>query len=197
MNELQLLQTMLMLAEGDAGGDGKSENPEPTNQKDDTKSDSDKGDGKEDKPFKSFASEEEYSNAVKSERSKAKNEVLKELGVNKLEEAKQKISATDEVSQDLASYKSKVDNLEQDLALKDVGIKDEFKDDALTLAKARMSEGKNLTTALGEVVERMPNMASQKQGVKKMGANKGEDKDDKASTQQADKLKQKYPWLKI
>lgn len=196
MNELELLNTLLAFAEGDGGGDGGSDKPEPTGQKD-GQPDSDKGEGEKNKPFKSFASEDEYNNTLKSERSKAKNEVLKELGVNKLEEAKQKISATDEVSKDLANYKSKVDNLEQDLALKDVGIKDEFKDDALTLAKARMSEGKTLTTALSEVVERMPNMASQKEGVKKIGADKGKGKDDDTSTAQADKLKQKYPWLKL
>jgi len=192
MNELQFLLNQLAFNEGDGGGDDKK----PADPKQDD-TDSGKGDESNESAFKSFASEEEYNNTLKSERSKAKNEVLKELGVNKLEEAKQKISATDEVSKDLASYKSKVDNLEQDLALKDVGIKDEFKDDALTLAKARMSEGKNLTTALGEVVERMPNMASQKEGVKKMGADKGKGKDDDASTAQADKLKRKYPWLKL
>ena len=42
--------------------------------------------------FKTFKTQEEYDNAVKSERSKAKNEVLKEMGIKSVDEVKEKLT---------------------------------------------------------------------------------------------------------
>ena len=110
-------------------------------------------------PFKTFATEEEYNTALKSERSKGKGELLKELGVDKLETAKTAITKVQELETQLNTTKSEFQKAQEELVLLQVGVKEEFKNEALTLAKAQVKDGVDLKAALTTVITKLPSMA--------------------------------------
>lgn len=111
-------------------------------------------------PFKAFATEEEYNTALKSERSKGKGELLKELGVDKLETAKTAITKVQELETQLNTTKSEYQKTQEELILLQVGVKEEFKQEALTLAKAQVTDVVDLKAALSAVITKLPSMAA-------------------------------------
>lgn len=148
-------------------------------------------------PFKSFATEEEYNNFVKSTVSKSKNEILKALETSSVDEGKQKISEAEKLGADLQLAFQKLSQLEEENAVVKLGVSDEFREEALTLAKAKVSGDVSLEQSLSEVIKKFPNLLKNKPGVKveKIGTEKSESKtstDDDVRTM----LKNRYPWLK-
>lgn len=111
-------------------------------------------------PFKSFATKDEYETAVKSERSKAQNDLLKEIGIQKVQDAKDAITKYAALETQHNELKIKANQLEETLTLKDAGIKDEYREEALTLAKAKVNEKTNLAEALKQVIAKMPIISS-------------------------------------
>jgi len=154
--------------------------------------DGDDGKGEEtpkEKPFKSFATEDEFNSAIKSERSKAQNLILKELGISSVKEGKETLSNTKELSE----YKEKYNKLQEDLIVTKAGVKEEFKEEALTLAKTYTSEEVNLEQALEKVIEKMPIMLGKEQGkFRQLGGTKGDGQKEEIS----DAIAKKYAWLK-
>lgn len=79
---------------------------------------------KEIKPFKVFETEEEFNKILQSASSKAKGEILKELGINSVAEFKEqyeKVEQLTELSNTLAEVQSRVDSLvEEKLRLESI-----------------------------------------------------------------------------
>jgi uncharacterized phage infection (PIP) family protein YhgE len=76
------------------------------------------------KPFKVFETEEDFNKVLQSASSKAKGEILKELGINSVAEFKEqyeKVEQLTEISNTLAEVQSKVDSLvEEKLRLESI-----------------------------------------------------------------------------
>lgn len=76
------------------------------------------------KPFKVFETEEEFNRVLQSASSKAKGEILKELGINSVAEFKEqykKVEQFKELSQELTDIKAEVDKLiEEKLRLESI-----------------------------------------------------------------------------
>lgn len=146
------------------------------------------------KVFKTFATEEEFTNAVKSERSKAKNEILTELGVKSVDDAKSALAAKTE----LETVKNTVTQLQEKLVLTENEVAEEFKNEALTLAKAGLKEGVDLDAALKQVLAKFPNMkkpSSVIKGIDAVGTQPSAAPSEAA--QVGKRISTKYPWIKI
>lgn len=125
--------------------------------------------------YKTFENEEEYNKALQSERSKAKHEILQKLGLESVEKGKENLTKAEELEQHLQKAISRLNQLEEENVLVKTGVQDEFKEEALTLARAKVSDEVSLEAALKQVTEKFPNLVSpqKKQGVEKVGAEKG------------------------
>jgi hypothetical protein len=125
-------------------------------------------------PYKTFATEDEFNRILQSERSKAKGEILKQLNIENVENGKKELTKAEQLESDLKVTLTRLEQLEQENAIVKVGIADEFKEEALTLAKAKVNSTKNLEAALREVSSRLPNLlAAGGAKVEKVGADKG------------------------
>jgi len=140
--------------------------------------DNNENQSQEDKPYKSFKDESEYLNTLKSERSKAKNDLMKELGISSVDEAKATFKKAGELEGELNTFKTKTSELEEQLTLTKNGVKDEYAEEALSLAKSKVGDDKDLSTALGEVIKKFPMMASKAQPNVNVGGDKGDNKDE-------------------
>lgn len=143
-------------------------------------------------------SEEEYNKAIKSSASKAKYEILKEMGVKSVDDFKQKYSEYEGAIKDKESLLSQLDErdvqikqLRTNLVMEQLHVNEDFKDDLVTLATSKMSDKVDFETACKEVLERNPNWLKAKEPVK-MGTEKSEKKPEDTMS----KIKEKYPWLK-
>jgi hypothetical protein len=191
MNLLEILNNMKFYEADDGDGDGAG----AEDKNEDNKGD----DGKEvEKPYKSFKEESDYLNTMKSERSKAKNELMKELGISSVDDAKTTFKKASDLEGEINTYKTKTSELEESLTLTKNGVKDDYADEALSLAKSKVGEDKDLATALGEVIKKFPMMASKAQQVESVGSDKGgEDKGQDDQGKVKSELKKKYPWLDL
>lgn len=122
-------------------------------------------------PFKVFDSEEDFQRELKSAESRAKNDILKRLNLNSVDEGTQTITKAEQLEQDLSKAFAKLQSLEEENALVKLGVQDEYKEEALTLARARKTEDKSLEQALKEVGEKFPDLFNvRKKGVEKLGS---------------------------
>lgn len=143
----------------------------------------------EETPFKSFATEEEYNKAIKSEQSKAKNELLKEMGVKSVQETKDalaKVASFDELN-------TKYQKLEENLTLTELGVKDEFKDEALLLAKSKVTDEMGLKDALTDVIKKMPNLAKAPIADIIIGTERGDKKEIEEENSASKRIAEKHP----
>jgi hypothetical protein len=148
----------------------------------------------ETKVFKTFATEEEFTNAVKSERSKAKHEILTELGVKSVDDAKAALAA----KQELEAVKLNVAQLQEQLVLTQNSVADAYKNEALTLARANLKEGVTLEAALKEVLVKFPNMVkptSVAKGIENVGIDSTVAPKTEATI--GKNITTKYPWIKL
>ncbi|NLZ45513.1 MAG: hypothetical protein GX896_02360 [Clostridiales bacterium] len=145
-------------------------------------------------PFKTFESEDDYNREIRSQRSKAKKEVLDELGVKSIDEAKTNLSKSATLETELNETKSKYQTLEQDYHLSKAGVKDEYKEEVITLAKAKMNDETTFDKALEAVIQKMPFVTGKAfQG--QVGGEGGRHDEDGTKTL-TEQLSKKYPWIK-
>lgn len=145
-------------------------------------------------PFKAFESEDDYNRTIKSERSKAKKEVLDELGIKSIDEAKTNLSKSATLETELNETKSKYQTLEQDYHLSKAGVKDEYKEEVITLANAKVNDETTFDKALEAVVEKMP-FVTGKPFQKQVGSQPGQ-KEETGEKTVTEQLAKKYPWIK-
>lgn len=127
-------------------------------------------DGEEDKVetpsfFKTFSSEEDFTKFTQSISSKAKNELLDEIGYKSVSEIKgvvEKGSQYDEVSNKYTEIETKYNSvlaesekLKVDLLTTKYNINDEFKDEFVTLAKSKVTDEVDIDTAAQSVYEKL------------------------------------------
>ena len=123
-------------------------------------------------PYKVFDSEEDFQRELKSAESKAKNDILKRLNLNSVDEGTQTLTKAEKLEQDLQMAFEKLQSLEEENALVKLGVQEEYKEEALTLARARKTADKSLEQALKEVGEKFPDLFAQpvKKGVERLGS---------------------------
>lgn len=141
--------------------------------------------------FKTFKTEEEYNNFVKSERSKAQHGLLKELGVEKLDEAKTGLTKYASLQNEHSELQNKHTELNEQYLLDKAGVNEKYREDALILAKAKVTEDVKLEDALKETVKVMPFLVGKGFTDSVGGERKTKEDDDVTKT-----LSKKYPWLK-
>lgn len=141
---------------------------------------------------------EQYERALQSASSKAKYNILKELGINSVDAFKAEKSKYDELiktssdrESEIATLKSENDKLKTDIMLNELGVDEAYKDDLLVLARARTTDNTDLKSAAQEVLSKNPNWKAHKEPVN-LGTERSELKD----TTQESSLYKKYPWLK-
>ena len=147
------------------------------------------------KPYKVFTTEDEYQKELKSAQSKAKNEILKSLGVNSVDDGKTNLTKAEQLEKDLQAAVTKLNGLEEENALVKAQVSEDFREEALVLARAKTDLP--LDKALAEVVKKFPNLqgkAAQK-GLEKAGSEKTETPGNEDSLNKD--LMAKYPWLKL
>jgi hypothetical protein len=148
--------------------------------------------------FKEFSTEDDYNNSIKSERSKAKNEILVELGLTNVAEGKEALTKTSTLQEAFDTATTKATKLEESLALTKLGIGDDYAQEALALAKGRVNDKVDLTAALTEVSKKFPVMLGK--SIVKTPDIGGERKEDTSSADEGTlkkNLSKKYPWLKF
>lgn len=140
--------------------------------------------------------QEEYDKAIKSAAGKAKNEILKELGVSSVKDFNILKRNYEDAIKNAEDLSTQNENLSNRLVLKDLNIRDDVEDDFISLAKKRITDDKTFNEAAREVAELYPNMIKEFTASKnvKIG-NEKKDGSKKESTYSEEMLK-RYPWLK-
>ena len=144
-------------------------------------------------------SKADYDKAVKSAASKAKYDILKELGINSVKEFQDlkntyetAINEKSNLEKSISDLNNKNTSLEEDLLLTKMGVSEEYKKDILTLAKSKVDEGHNLETVSKELLEKYPQWRNVKETIK-MGTEKS---DFENKPEVSSELLKKYSWLR-
>ena len=150
--------------------------------------------------FKTFATEEEFNKAVKSEQSKAKNELMKDLGIKNVQEAKEVFAKVSQLETQITEFQTKTTEWEnkytqvqEELVITQFNVKPELKEEALTLAKAKVTTEMPLNKALEAVVAKLPHLVDAQRKVQPIGGQQGK-KDEQNVV--SDSLAKKYAFLK-
>lgn len=141
--------------------------------------------------FKTFATEEEYNKVIKSETSKAKNSLLQEIGIKSVQEGREALTKASELEAKIAEIETKYTQAAEELVIVSANIKPEFKEEALTLAKAKVTEEVPLDKALEAVVAKLPHLLNIDRQQTSIGGDRKESEEKKVS----DFLANKYPHL--
>ena len=109
-------------------------------------------------------SEDEYKKACQSSASKAKYEILQELGIKNVDDYKAKvgeyekaIADTKSLKESVTKYESQIKELNETLTLNRLHVSEDFKDDVLTLARAKVTEDVSFEDAVKAVIDKNPN----------------------------------------
>lgn len=152
----------------------------------------DKQQDKPAEPFKTFATQEDYDKAIKSEASKQKLEWMREVGVQSVDEFKTTKSKYDEATKNYDQVVKERNDLSDKLLVRELDVGDEYANDLLTLAKSKVSPDKDLKAAASEILDKNPGWkVSRAQSIKI-----GTEKASPAPVQTDDKLSARYPWLR-
>jgi len=137
--------------------------------------------------------EEELNKLLQSERSKAKNEILKALDIKSVDAGKENLTKAEQLELNLKTALDKLEKLEEENAVVKVGVEEQFREEALTLAKAKVNSTKNLEAALKEVVAKFPGLTGKSgEAVTKVGAEKTEIKPQDDANKIIERLNAKY-----
>jgi hypothetical protein len=139
-------------------------------------------------------SEEEYNKAVQSASGKAKNEILKELGITSVKDFNILKQTYETAIKDAEVLASTNESLSNRLILKDLDIRDDVIDDFISLAKKRVSDNKSFEQAAKEVAEIYPTMVKTFEKQVKVATEK-KDGSKKEHTYSEEMLK-RYPHLR-
>jgi len=144
-------------------------------------------------------SREDYDKAIKSASSKAKYDILKELGINSVKEFQELKNTYETAINEKVSLEENINTLnkdkvklQEDLLLSRLGVSDEYSNDLLTLAKSKVDENHTLEQVSKELLEKYPQWRNSKETIK-MGTEKTDNKAKKPEIDQT--LLKKYPWL--
>ena len=140
-------------------------------------------------------SQEEYDKAIRSASSKAKNDILHELGISSVKDFSILKETYEKSINENEALKKSNDDLNHRLVLKGLKVKDDASTDFITLATARMSDKKDFSAASKEVAELYPNMLESY--IEPTSAKLGNPKSENPSTEpkySKDILK-RYPYL--
>jgi len=164
----------------------------------------------ESKPYKVYGSEDEFKKDVQSLSSKAKYALLQELNVKNLEEARAKFSeleftkselkALNDIKSELETARAEKNKLTESLLLTELGVRNELRDDFLTLAKSKVNDKTALPDAARLVLEKYTYFAGQSNDkspapAAKIGSERKAANVDMASAEK-ERLIQRYPHLK-
>lgn len=145
-------------------------------------------------PFRSFSTEDEFNKLMQSERSKAKNEMLKEFGVASVSDFRNLKKTYEDAIGKTQTLENTVEDLNHKMILKDLNVKSENIDDFMSLAKKRVSENKTFEDAAKEVASlyntfiNTPVITDTKLGTEKT--------EPKKESTLSPALKERYSWLK-
>mgnify|MGYP001264752839 CR=1 FL=1 len=159
------------------------------------------------KEFKLPTTKEEYDTLVKSAVNREKTNFLKELGVKSVKEYKEQLSKAEEAlsknedlikqSEELIKQKEELsqqyESLKQTSTLDRFGVKEEYRDYLIKLAKDKIDAEHSFESVLQNLVETKYQHTIQKGNIK-IGSEKTQIQKD--STSVSPELISKYPWLK-
>lgn len=145
--------------------------------------------------------EEEYNKAIQSASSKAKFDILKELGINSVKEFKDLQTTYNNAIQEKETLNNKTQELENELAkikldnkITSLGIAEEYKDDFMELAEVKMTKtSKSFDEVSKEILEKNQHWIKTN-SIEKLGTDRQTDKSQPDGV--SDNLKEKFPWLK-
>ena len=143
-------------------------------------------------PLWKAPTKEEYDKTIQSTASKAKYDILQELGITSVNDFKTKSDSVNKALSETSALKTENEHLKEDLICKDLQVDDAYKDDLLTLVKAKTTDSKDFKTVAEEVLNKNPNWKVARPSVK-IGIEKSEKND--TSTVES-RLAEKYDWLK-
>ena len=177
---------------------GANPNPAPQPQQPTPTPEGDKpGEPGEPQPEKTYTAEE-YNRAIQSANSKGKNEILKALGINSIDEGKNLISGKSDLEKDIADLKArfaeserKAQESERKAAVLSKGVDAAHVEDATILAAAKATGDKTFDAALDEVLKANPQFLAAQPAA--FGSQKTPSP---AKDGLQDTLAKKYPWLK-
>ena len=156
--------------------------------------------------FKLPATKEEYEISIKAAVNKEKTNFLKELGVKSVKEYKESISKAEEalskheelikqneqIIKEKESISHEYENLKQTSALDRLGVKEEYREDLVKLAKDKVTADNSFEAVVKNLVETKYQHTVQKPQVKI-----GTEKTDQQSGQStSSELHKKYSWIK-
>lgn len=146
-----------------------------------------------DKPYRTFATEEDFNKFIKSESMKRVNELYKELDVKSMDELKTFKESSKLYSELKSSYddlntsktsleeqfnsiKTENDSLRNSLLINRLGVNEELSKDFLTLAASKMDENTSLEQAAESVLQLYPYFKNNTvKDIFKIGSPKSED----------------------
>lgn len=147
--------------------------------------------------FKTFATEDEFNKFQQSVSSKAKGEILKEIGVSsvsdvkdrftKLPEYEKKASEYDKLFPEFEKIRQERDASIDALIVTKFGVNDEFKNEFLTLAKAGVKENITLEQSAEAVFKKLTSTSIISNPKIKIG---GDTKPPQFEATQLDKIRQ-------
>lgn len=147
-------------------------------------------------PYRTFTTEEELNKFAQSERSKAKGEILKSLGINSVSDFQSLKKTYEDAIGKAQSQEDTINNLNQKLVLKGLNVKDENTEDFIELAKKRTTNEVSFEDAAKQVAELYPTMIVGKviSSETKIGTEKQEG--NKTETKYSEEMLKKYPHLR-
>ena len=138
-------------------------------------------------------SQEEYDKAIKSAASKAKGDILKELGITSVKDFAILKESYEKSISDTEALRKTNEELSNKLVLKSLNVRDDNADDFISLASKRITDGKGFEQAAKEVAEAYPNMLNSP-NMPKIGTEKAESEPKKEMY--SARMLEKYPFLK-
>lgn len=147
--------------------------------------------------FKAFNTEDEYNKAIQSERSKAKYEILQELGIKNVDEFKTLKKSYDDSIESNTKLTSKVKELETNIVLNKLGVDESKYTDFLTLANNRITDGKTLEDVAESIKADYPALFKMSTAETQERINIGTDRSEnkKQDTYVSQDLLNRFPWL--
>ena len=114
-------------------------------------------------PFKVFDSEDDFNKAIQSASSKAKGEILKELGIESVNAFKEQLTKVQEGTSRIADYEAmqsrvreletKNRNLEDNLLVAKYNLRDEAKEMFINLVRSSVKEGQSIEDVADKIYQ--------------------------------------------
>lgn len=144
--------------------------------------------------------ETELNKRIQSASSKAKNELMKELGINSVKDFQDlktnyetAINTKTSLEENINTLNQEKNKLSEDLLLTKLGVSEEYREDLLTLAKSKVDNEHSLEDVSKSLLEKFPQFKATKETIK-MGTEKAEIKQDTPPVDT--ELSKRFPWLK-